>query len=334
MYQLRFLLFFILSPLLFFLFFSAPVSAQGSAFNAYTLFIDNEFPTPGETIKVSIYSNSAPTSGIRSVTWFINGEEQSQFSNALDLSSVAGHTPFLVTARIIFFDISGKRGFAEVSRWVQPVIFDIFWEGDVVTTPRYMGQKYPGPNTPILLSAKIQFVDRDGVVHTEKDFSFRWEIESRFYGGRGAGIAALVYEDGGSLLNREVTVRAHASLISSSSISFSRKTTVPITFPRLLVYPHTLLHGLHTDLTIPTTFSLPDTPTTFSVYPFFFARSAFQKDTIHYSWFAGLDSQPLYEERRVAIRVEGNDAFVPLRIIAENEHEVSQNVQNSFSIRL
>ena len=334
--MLRFpsLFFFFFSLSFCFLFFTFPSVSQEDPFDVYILFIDKAFPSPGETIQASIHANKASPSAIRSVTWFLNGKEQTRFSNSLDFSFISGSSPQQISAQIIFFTPSGQRSYAEVLRWVQPVIFDIFWEGDVVTTPRYVGHKYAGPRTPIILSSKVQFVDREGTIFTEKDFSFRWEIESRLYGGRGPGISSTVYEEGGSLLNRSISVRAFATLISSSSISFDRSVSIPITLPRLLLYPHTLLHGLHTDMTVSKNFSLPDQSTTLSAFPFFFDHSDFQKNTIHYRWFAGSESQPLHEERRVDITVEGDGTLIPLRILAENTNENTQRAENNFVVEL
>ena len=317
-----------------FLFLGMPVFSQQSPFDAFILFVDEEFPSPGDTVRAAIHANEASPTSIRSVRWFLNGEEQTRHANSLDFSFINGNSPQQLVAQIVFFDASGQRNYAEVLRWIRPVIFDIFWEGDVVTIPNYTGQKYAGPRTPILFSTKLQFIDTEGVIYTEEDFSFRWEIESRSYGGRGPGASSLVYEEGGSLLNRSLTVRAFASLISSPSLTFDRSITVPITLPRLLVYPHTLLHGLYTDLVVPSVFSLSDQSTTFSAYPFFFDRSDFQKDRIHYRWFAGSESQPLHEKRRVDVSVEGEDTRIPLRILAENENESTQRAENAFIVEL
>ena len=312
---------------------AAFAQVQGS-YDAYEIVVSESYPSPGKYVDFTIRSNKSFISSIRLVTWYVDGTERAEYTNKMEITEIASSTPKRVNARIHYFDSQGNKRFIDISRWIRPVIFDVLWEADSVVTPLYRGHRLAGPQTPIKLSAKIQYVDQDGVVYTERDFSFRWMIESRYHSSRGPGVSSVVYEDGGSYLNRYIIVQVEATLIKSGKVAFEKIINVPIIEPRLLVYPHTLLYGLARDRVFSKNLSLGSEEITASVYPFYFNQSDFEKNAIQYRWFVNNETSHLKEGRKLDISVQGENTEIPIRVFAQNENKDLQQSDIQFTFRL
>ena len=312
---------------------SAFAQVQGD-YDAYEIDVSEPFPSPGEYVKFTIRSNKSFISSIQSVVWHVDSIERAEYANKMEITEIAGSTPKQVSARIHYFGSQGGRRVINISRWIRPVIFDILWEADSVATPLYRGHQLAGPQTPIKFSAKVQYVDQSGVIYTEKDFSFRWMIESRYHSNRGPGISSVVYEEGGSYLNRYIIVQVEATLIESGKIAFEKTINVPIIEPRLLVYPHTLLYGLARDRVFSRNLSFGSEEITASVYPFYFSQSDFEKNAIQYRWFVNNATSHIKEGRKLDISVQGEDTEIPIRVFAQNENKDLQQSDIQFTLRL
>ena len=315
-------------------FVSVSFAQQHGAYDAFEVLVSERYPSPGAYVTFTVQSNKVFSSNIRSVRWHVDSIERREYENKFEITEIAGGVPKQVTARIHYYDSRGRQRYAEVSRWMRPVIFDIFWEADSVTTPLYRGHKLAGPEVPIILSANIQYTDQNGITYTEKDFSFRWMIESRYHSDRGPGVSSVVYTEGGDYLNRYLIVQVEALLIHDGSVSFEKVTNVPIVEPRMLVYPHTLLYGLSRDRVISDDLLFGSERVTASVYPFYFSRDDFEKNAIHYSWFVNNETVPLKEGRKLDISVEGAGTEIPVRVFAQNENKDLQQTDILFTFRL
>ena len=307
---------------------------QYGGHDAFDVQVSKPYPSPGEYVTFSIQSNNLFSSNIRSVRWYVDKIEQKDLENKFEITEIASGVPKQITAYIHYFDSGNVRRYTEISRWMRPVIFDILWEADSVVTPLYRGHKLAGPHTPITLSAKVQYLDQNGATYTEKDFSFRWMIESRYHRDRGPGVSSVVYEKGGSYFNKYIIVQVEAALIHNSRITFEKVINVPIVEPRLLVYPHTLLHGLARNRVFSEDITLNTERVTASVYPFYFSQDDFEKNAIHYRWFVNNETSHLKEGRKLDISVEGAGAEIPVRVFAQNENKDLQQSDSSFTVHL
>ena len=313
---------------------SFSLAQQYNSYDAYDVFVSDPHPSPGAYVDFTIRSNKSFASGIRSVQWYVDKVERHDLEGKFTITEIAGSVPKQVTAQIHFFDSQGNRQYAEVIRWIRPVIFDVLWEADSVVTPLYRGHKLAGPQTPIKLSANVQYVDQGGAVYTEEDFSFRWMIESRYRDERGPGVSSVVYEEGGSYFNKYILVRVEVALISDNTVSFEKVINVPIVEPHLLVYPHTLLYGLSRDRVISKDLAFGTEKVTASVYPFYFSQTDFEKDAIQYRWYVNNETSHLKEGRKLDISVEGDGAEIPVRVFAQNENKDLQQSDIIFTFRL
>ena len=312
------------------------MSAQYYQREAYELYVTNEFPSPGERVNISIQALEESLGGIRAVEWYVDGEPLKEFRNKLKMNNVINGSPKEITAEIVYFSDGGQRKYMSVTQMVRPVIFDIFWESDVVTTALYRGHKLAGPQTPVRISAHMQYIDGNGALHTEKDFSFVWEIESRYQDEQGLGVSALTYNKGGSFLNSTLFIRARATLIDDRGVSIEKITSIPIVRPRLLVYPYTLLNGLSYDIVVPKNANIVGAgdSVTFSVYPFYFSKSDFDRNAVQYKWFVNNGSKPLKRGRKIDISIDGSFLSIPLKILVENENKKQQKIQNSITLNV
>ena len=315
-------------------FFPVFLFAQQGSYHAYELSLE-EYPSPGKEVQVSIRSNQEPSVNIRSVQWFINGEEKGSLANKLSVPVLASNSPKQIIAKITYFNAFNQRKNIEITAWMRPAIFDILWEADSVATPGYRGHHLAWVGAPIHLSSKIQFIDSDGEKYTEEDFSFRWEIESRFHEDTGPEASHVIYEPGGRHSNDVISVHAEATLINKREVFLEKRIEIPMAQPRILLYSHTLLGGLlDTSVLLQETPLEPDKSVTLSVYPFFFSKNDFERDTIQYEWFIDKDINPLKKGRKIDISLTGGSSSIPIRIHAANENIPTQKTSRSFIVGL
>ena len=308
---------------------------QHGGYDAYDVLVSNSFPSPGQYVDLTIRSNKSFVSGVRSVRWYADNVERKDYADKLEFTEIIGSSPKRITAYIHYFNVFGEKRYTEISRLIRPVIFDILWEADSVVTPLYKGHKLAGPQVPVKISAKVQYVDSSDFTHTENDFSFRWMIDSRYHKERGPGVSSVLYEKGGDYFNRYIIIRAEATLISDGEVSFERTINVPIVEPRILVYPHSLLYGLSQKKVISQETLFDGEKITASVYPFYFSQTDFAKDAIQYKWFVNNEVSHLKEGRKLDVSIEGNEGvLVPVRVFVQNEHKDLQQTDTTFSFRL
>ena len=139
----------------------------------YTLEINGDV-SPGNTVTIDIIPESELIQSIRSVTWFIDEEEQNISKTTLSLSVPVYHSPIYVTANILYYDLFNNISNTQSQILLNPIIADILWEGDTIVPFGYKGQRYAGPNSAINLSVKIQYIDEVGNRFEEKDFTYLW----------------------------------------------------------------------------------------------------------------------------------------------------------------
>lgn len=333
MFALRFVL-----PICFGVFLLAPtVSFAQQVGNpaAYALTINDTVPSPGEAVVVRIESRDERTTSIRSVRWFVDGQERVEFTDKLSLTEMVGNAQKRVVARIVYSLAGGLHRYINATTTVNPVTFDLLWEGLSVVTPRYRGYPLAGPQVPIRVFAEIQYFDGNGISYSEDDFSFVWEVETSFHEDTGPGVSSITYEKGGSLINNDVYVLARATLISDRDVQFQKALRIPITDPRVIVYPYTLTRGLITEQVIPKDVAIQKQPLTTSVYPFFFSRDDFENpNTISYTWDIHNGQTSLQQGRKVDISLQGDNTIIPAKVSVQNRRRPQQKAQNTFRISL
>ncbi|MDE0243675.1 MAG: hypothetical protein OYG31_03130 [Candidatus Kaiserbacteria bacterium] len=325
-------------PLLFGLLFFIPTALfaqQVGSPTAYLLEIDEGVPSPGKEVTVHIRGEDERVTSIRSIRWFVDGQERTAYTDKMSLKEVVGNQQKRIVARIVYSVQGGIRRYINATTAINPVTFDLLWEGHSVTTPRYRGYPLAGPQVPIHVYAEIQYIDRNGITYDENDFSFVWEVETSFHEDTGPGVSSIVYEKGGSLINNDVYILARATLINDHTVRFRKAVSIPITESRIIVYPYTVTRGLITERAIPSDVAIRKQPLTTSLYPFFFSREDFENpNAISYTWNIRDGLSPLQQGRKVDISLRGEDTIIPVQVSAQNREKTQQKAQNTLNVSL
>ena len=301
--------------------------------DSYSIETEGEIVT-GSTITASLKNGSDSTQSIRSVDWYVGDAEQKKFKNKLYLELNVPNSPIFITANIIYFDIFDKRRSAQVTRIIQPILFDVLWEGDTAVTPGYRGHKLVGPDAPIVLSAHIEYINLFGTIFTEKDFSFRWLIDFKYSKEGGPGKYKIVIPEGIDYLSEYLNVRVEATLVNDTSITFTKNISVPVSQPVFLAYTHSPLYGLNTRRAIPKNSIIIKKPVTISLYPFYFSKKDLDADLIRYNWFVSNGKDVSKTGRRLDISVEGESVRIPFKVNIQNENNNLQRLTHTFSLSL
>lgn len=315
------------------LFFSFAAYGQNKFSDAYFIKIDGDI-SPGNNVLASLENGNSSIQSVRSVDWYIDETKQEKYKNKLSLDVPVSNTPSFITANIIYFDILNNRQSAQIIRIIQPILFDILWEGDTITIPEYRGHKLVGPDSPVTLSAHIQYTNEFGSIFTEKDFSFRWLINFKYSKESGPGKHTITIPNAINYLSGVLNIQLDATLISDDSQTFRKNTFIPVSTPVLLAYTHSPLYGLNTRRVVSENSIILKKPLTISLYPFYFSKKDFESDLIRYNWFVNNNKNVSKMGRRIDISIEGESVRVPFKIDVQNENNSLQKITHTFSLSL
>ena len=300
--------------------------------DAYKFYIMDEFPAPGETVTINIHPNEQPVQKIKSVIWTIGGRVISEHKNSLKIEYLVKNTPEQVVADITYIDRDENRYTLQVSKWIAPVIFDILWEGLSATTPLYDGYRLVHRGTPVRITSTVQYIDSRGNIFDENDFFFDWEQSSHKI-EQGSGKNSIIIEDTGSTLRNEIPVTVKISLPNNNRIQIRKTIFIPFTESRVFLYKHSLSRGLNTRRVVVDNDIVVDDPFTVSVYPFYFSRNDFEKNSVQYWWFVNNQPNPINEARRVSLSYEGEGTPTRLSVQIQNDNEKYQKISKSLNLR-
>lgn len=297
----------------------------------FSISASNLFPTLGDVVTLEILPERERLGSIKNIDWYINSVRVPEWEGSLTRTIEADGGLKNVSVDILYFDTAGNRNVFSTNAILWPVVFNLFWEADSVVTPNYKGYKLAGPGTPINISAKIKFINENGREFDENDFSFKWWVDSSFQ-ETVINRPYFVFEEGGSIINNRLVVRAEATLVPMPTIVLEEEITIPIITPRQIIYRSSLLDGLSTTNALQKTSSV-STPLTLSSFPYFFSQDAFEKDNIEYNWFINGTLQET-QKRKIDVLATIEDVLVPIRLQSVNENNREQILDHSFILDL
>ena len=287
-------------------------------------------PKANNLIELNIASATESIRNITSVDWYVNGSLFPKYKNSLSLSFILENDPVDIQADVRFSRGVVGEGFYRVQRTVTPVIFDVLWEGVSVVPRGYRGYKLVAPNSPFDVSVKIIYKDASGE-YDEDDFLISWRYDFVVQ-ETGLGFSKIRLNDGISLRDQYKDIVVEAKLKDDTNVRFTEVIRVRPVTPRVLGYLNSLEFGL-VETTISKTIRPESFPFTVSLYPYYYTKTDFEKNSIQYNWFVNAEKNYSKQGRKVDIDIEGKESLtIPFNVRVENENNSSQRSSFDFNV--
>ncbi len=193
-----------------------------------------QFPGPGESVKISLNDYTMDTVG-SSVSWSINGVENTGFANSRSITITAGDIGVNTTVRVALRLRSGVTMTA--THTITPVQIDLIIEGNTLTPAFYAGRALPSNQTGVRATA---------LVHTAAGsdsslYSYLWHINGTVHeGGSVRGRNSIIFS---SQYNQSPTISVDV-MNSQGTVIGSQSLSVPMANPELHFYTNNPLRGL------------------------------------------------------------------------------------------
>ena len=129
-------------------------------------------PEPNEVVRVSVKTGYINILDIDEIIWLVDGVRvvPKKRINEIEIMSKGVGEPVFV--KVLIRD--GEFGYITLEKTILPMLVDILWEGTGIVPSWYKGKPLPALQSPIKLTAIIDYVDINGRVYTTKDFVFAW----------------------------------------------------------------------------------------------------------------------------------------------------------------
>jgi len=239
------------------------------------------YPIAGEQVAVSIKSYGIDLSGA-SITWFVNGTEQSSAIGRQQLSLPAGQAGKTTTVRVV---ISGNTETIQKSISFVPGGIDLLWEAaDSYTPPFYKGKALPSSSSlikitalPHLVTTAGKAVSADSLIYTWNRNGFRRDLTTQ--SGYGKQTVSMTKD---VLLHTEsigVDVASRDGVLGATGTI-----TVPQVDPRIVFYEDRPLQGPWYATALTKEVTLLSNELSLIAEPYFFSTNNGIGNDLTFSW--------------------------------------------------
>ena len=243
-------------------------------------------PEPKSPVTITIESGYINILDIDEIVWTVDGKRVApkERINKIEVLSKEVGNPVIVRALIR----DNEFGYITLEKVVLPMLVDILWEGIGIVPSWYKGKTLPTFQSPIKLTAIIDYKDLRGKIYTNKDFIFTWK---RGYFNTdpptlGANTAVL---RGVDLRSNPTRIRLSVSP-KDSNIELEKEVWVNSVRPTLLVYENDPIYGIIRERVVGKRSAINSADKTIiSAIPYFFEGDS--SEDIEFSW--NIDGFPL-----------------------------------------
>lgn len=316
---------FVLFALVCIVLFFAPCAAEaqfGGLNTQASLVANPPYPEPNRDVSIALSAYAMDTSGA-TITWYVDGVEQTTFKNERSMTTTVGELGTEQTIRAVVSPLAGPS--ASLSLTLKPSYLDIIVEADTEIPRFYKGRALPSSGAPVRIVA-IPNVSKTASLSS---YTYIWELDNKvLFGGpvRGkyaADITMPTYNN--ALLS--------VSVIASSGELLTKKTTRLTTAkPELYFYVDNPLRGI-SRRTIDEKFALVEDEVTVRAVPYFISKGL-TKTSGTYEWqingrpVENVNDDPLL----ITLRKTGGSGSADIRFRINNTKELLQYVVSSFTV--
>lgn len=293
-----------------------------SAVNASSLVTKPRYPEPYEQVTVTLNDYSINTQGA-TVSWFINGIEQTTLRNERSIQITAGILGTTDTIRAITTLPNGSTLRAETT--IQPMRVDMLIEAETLTPVFYKGRAVPSSGSLVRITA-IPFT---GENKSPTSYSYVWKVGDTVQsGGSQYGKNFTTFT---SSFEKNVFVSVDV-LDGSGKILTSESIYVPIADPELYFYEINPLRGM-SEQAMGSNFIFMGDEVQVRAEPYFIS-SALLSQNPHRQWKLNTQTvdNPSTDPQEITLRKEGASGSFTLEFHIRNLQQLLQGVKKSIAL--
>jgi len=299
-----------------------PHHAHAQLPTAAALAVNPLFPQPYTDVTVSIEAYSMDTVGA-TITWFVDGVEQTSFRNARSLTLRTGTLGKKISVSAIVKMLNGPS--FTVRRDIIPAAVDLILESDTYVPAFYRGRALPSGNA----SMRAIAIPHVGTSQSPLSFTYRWELGgSVLFGGpiRGKQSADVT-------MSRFANERLSVTVIDQNGVSVAQKTIMlnPIE-PELHFYEDNPLRGLH-ERAILDSLTLIGDETTVYAEPYYM-NTNLTPESVDFTWSINGEETAYKnpDQHTITLRKSGGSGNALVELKALTTTKIPQYLRGAFSI--
>ena len=293
-----------------------------SAVNASSLVTSPRYPEPDEQVTVTLNDYSINTRGA-TISWFINGVEQTTLRNERSIQITAGVLGATDTIRAVTTLPNGATLQAKTT--IQPMRVDMLIEADTLTPVFYKGRAIPSSGSLVRVTA-IPFT---GENKPPTSYSYVWKVGDTIQaGGSQYGKNFTTFT---SRFEKSVFVSVDV-LDNSGNILTSESIYVPIADPELYFYEINPLRGV-SEQAMNSDFIFVGDEVQIRAEPYFISTALLSQNP-HRQWKLNskVVDNPSADPQEITLRKEGSSGSFSLEFHIRNLQQLLQGVKKSITL--
>jgi len=311
-----------------------PFAVQGASIrgdDAIIISVSPEFPGPGESVTITASGRSFDSNQAVFI-WSVGGKEV--------LRGPAEKNYMLETSRsgaaaYISLSVASAEGARyQKSITVTPSLIDLLWEARVYTPPFYRGHSLATSESIVTVVALPELTTAGGTRIAPSKLIYKWSKDGKNIGSAsGLGKQSLAFTSAKLFNENHITVTVSSS---DGTISASRSMGIPVSDPRVVLYPAPALLGTLYNKALGTSFSLlsDETGVRAAAYYFSLATDGTNPTTLMWSLNGKLLPTEPEGNSLVTLRKESAAGTARISVTATHPSNLLQSATWSGSVNL
>lgn len=304
----------------------APYATHAATLSVVQVSVHPENPKPGSSITVNAIVVGTPTTEVL-FRWDIDGESVATGANSssivIDAPPIGRSKSIVVTASL------NGTALGSATVMLRPSDVTIEWEGQVSTTPFFMGRPLATADSVITAVAVPALIRANGTAVPTKDILFSWKIngaQRKADSGYGASSISFTSPFFDNALSLNVT-----AISRDGSLSAEDTIAIRPVKPQLAIYEESALGGVESSRAIIDSYPFTSDEVSFVAYPLYVVNP----DDLAFQW--SLNGEPFTLDTvnpRSAVfkKTGGGHGTYEVKALYTQVKRFLENAQQSFSL--
>ena len=238
--------------------------------------INPKSPGPNEQVNINLlgYGYDINQSNI---VWILNGKQIKQGLGNKSFTFTTGTLGNLSVVGVLLTTKEGRKIVKQLT--ITPGLVNLVWEADTNTPDFYQGASLPTSGSQIKVLAIPQITYNGEIIPTQ-NLVFNWKKDYKNL-VQESGLGKNFIEFTANNYPNEHTIEVSVEYPKLADV-FYKKITIPLTTPKIIVYPYEPLFGIIESNPIKSTYIVSKGEESFKAEKYFFANG---EKNIDLSWF-------------------------------------------------
>lgn len=293
--------------------------------------INPKSPGPNEQVNINLlgYGYDINQSNI---VWILNGKQIKQGLGDKSFTFTTDKLGNLSVVGVLLTTKEGKKIVKQLT--ITPGLVNLVWEADTHTPDFYQGASLPTSGSQLKVLAIPQITYNGEIIPTQ-NLVFNWKKDYKnLVRESGLGRNYIEFTAGRYPAKHNIEVSVEYPKLADS---FYKKITIPLTNPKIIVYPYSPLVGIVNTQPIKNSFRSSTAEESFKAEGFFFPNQDINSGLINFSWL--INDKNIFttnKDRSILNTKTDTEASGEVRVKARavNAFNSSIEASNEFNILL